>query len=103
MLPAIAGETARWAHQVLGDAPAQWMQAVGCPRCQGTGYRGRIGIYELVPVDETMQQAVVSGATHLQLKAMARERGCRFLREDGLLKAWQGITTVDEVLRVTAV
>ena len=35
--------------------------------------------------------------------AMARERGCRFLREDGLLKAWQGITTVDEVLRVTAV
>ena len=103
VLPAIAGETARWAHQVLGDAPAQWMQAVGCPRCQGTGYRGRIGIYELVPVDETMQQAVVSGATHLQLKAMARERGCRFLREDGLLKAWQGITTVDEVLRVTAV
>ena len=103
VLPAIAGETARWAHQVLGDAPAQWMQAVGCPRCQGTGYRGRIGIYELVPVDETMQQAVVSGATHLQLKAMARERGCRFLREAGLLKAWQGITTVDEVLRVTAV
>ena len=102
-LPAIAEETAVLAAQVLGDAPAQWMQAVGCPRCQGTGYRGRIGIYELVPVDEAMQQAVVSGATHMQLKAMARERGCRFLREDGLLKAWQGITTVDEVLRVTAV
>ena len=79
------------------------MEAVGCPHCQGTGYRGRVGIYELVPVDEAMQQSVVAGATHQQLRAMARERGYRFLREDGLLKAWQGMTTVDEVLRVTAV
>lgn len=102
-LPAIATEAQTWAARVLGDAPAQWREAVGCPQCQGTGYRGRVGIYELVPVDEAMQQAVVAGATHLQLRAMARERGCRFLREDGLLKAWQGVTSVDEVLRVTAV
>ena len=40
---------------------------------------------------------------HAELKAMARARGCRFLREDGLLKAWQGVTSVEEVLRVTAV
>ncbi|HET6396417.1 MAG TPA: ATPase, T2SS/T4P/T4SS family [Pseudoxanthomonas sp.] len=105
VLPAIADEAAGWAARVFGpDAPAaQWKEAVGCPRCQGTGYQGRIGIYELVPVDEAMQQAVVAGATHQQLRAMARERGFRFLREDGLLKAWQGVTTVDEVLRVTAV
>ena len=50
-----------------------------------------------------MQQAVVSGASHQQLRAMARERGYRFLREDGLIKAWQGLTSVEEVLRVTAV
>lgn len=102
---AIVEETGQWAARVYGaDAPpAKWMEAVGCPRCQNTGYQGRVGIYELVPVDEAMQQAVVSGATHPQLRAMARERGFRFLREDGLLKAWQGITTVDEVLRVTAV
>ncbi|QDW66343.1 GspE/PulE family protein [Luteimonas granuli] len=103
VLPAIAEEAARWARRVLGDAPARWMEPVGCGQCQNTGYRGRIGIYELVPVDEAMQQAVVAGASHQQLRAMARERGFRFLREDGLLKAWQGLTSVDEVLRVTAV
>ena len=76
---------------------------MGCAHCQHTGYRGRLGIYELIPVDEAMQQAVVAGAGHQQLKAMARGRGCRFLREDGLLKAWQGVTSVEEVLRVTAI
>lgn len=103
VLPAIAEEAGRWAAQVLGEVPAQWREPVGCVQCQHTGYRGRVGIYELVPVDEQMQQAVVAGASHAELKAMARARGCRFLREDGLLKAWQGVTSVDEVLRVTAV
>ena len=104
VLPAIVEEAGRWVARVLGEgtAPA-WREAVGCPECQHTGYRGRIGIYELVPVDEAMQQAVVSGASHQQLRAMARERGYRFLREDGLIKAWQGLTSVEEVLRVTAV
>jgi len=104
VLPAIVEEAGRWAARVLGEGVApDWREAVGCPECQHTGYRGRIGIYELVPVDEAMQQAVVSGASHAQLRAMARERGHRFLREDGLIKAWQGLTSVDEVLRVTAV
>ena len=104
VLPAIADEAGQWAHRVLGvDSVAQWREPVGCAQCQHTGYRGRVGIYELVPVDEAMQQAVVAGATHAQLRAMARERGFRFLREDGLIKAWQGLTSVDEVLRVTAV
>ena len=76
---------------------------MGCAHCQHTGYRGRVGIYELIPVDEVMQQAVVAGAGHQAMRAMARERGYRFLREDGLLKAWQGVTSVEEVLRVTAV
>ena len=102
VLPAIADEAANWAARVLGDVAPQWREPVGCPACQQTGYRGRVGIYELVPVDEAMQQAVVAGATHPQLRAMARERGFRFLRDDGLLKAWQGVTSVDEVLRVTA-
>lgn len=103
VLPAIVDEAAQWAAKVLADVPARWHEPVGCSQCQHTGYRGRVGIYELVPVDEQMQQAVVSGASHAELKAMARARGCRFLREDGLLKAWQGLTSVDEVLRVTAV
>ncbi|MEO9078080.1 MAG: ATPase, T2SS/T4P/T4SS family [Rhodanobacter sp.] len=103
VLPAIAEEAATWAGRVLGDVPANWHEPVGCEQCQNLGYRGRVGIYELIPVDEAMQQAVVAGASHGELKAMARKRGFRFLREDGLLKAWQGVTSVDEVLRVTAV
>ena len=103
VLPGIQAEAARWAGLVLEGAPAQWREPVGCAQCQHTGYRGRVGIYELIPVDEAMQQAVVSGVGHQALRAMARERGYRFLREDGLLKAWQGVTSVEEVLRVTAV
>ncbi|PJK09223.1 type II secretion system protein [Lysobacteraceae bacterium NML120232] len=103
VLPAIVEETAPWAAKVLAGQAPQWREPVGCTHCQNTGYRGRVGIYEMIPVSEAMQQAVVAGASHQELKAMARAEGCRFLREDGLLKAWQGITSVDEVLRVTAV
>ena len=103
VLPAIEQEARAWADRVPGMGGPRWVEAVGCAACQQTGYRGRVGIYELVPVDEEMQQAVVAGATHPQLRQMARERGYRFLREDGLLKAWQGVTTIEEVLRVTAV
>jgi general secretion pathway protein E len=102
VLPAIAAEAAGWVARVLGDVAPHWLQPVGCSQCQNTGYRGRVGIYELVPVDDAMKQAVVSGASHLQLRDMARAAGYRLLREDGLVKAWQGVTSVDEVLRVTA-
>ena len=47
-----------------------------------------------------MQHLIVTGASVNQMKDQARAEGCRFLREDGLLKAWQGLTTVEEVLRV---
>ena len=100
VLPSVAEEAAGWAARVLGDVPPQWMEAVGCTQCQQTGFRGRVGIYELVPVDDEMRQAVVSGASHPELRRMARAQGHRLLREDGLLKAWRGVTSVDEVLRV---
>ena len=99
--PALHAEAERVAAQVLPGMPAQWMEAVGCPKCLGTGYRGRLGIYEMIPVSEQMQHLIVSGASVNEMKALARSEGHRFLREDGLLKAWQGVTTVEEVLRVT--
>ena len=79
----------------------RWMEAVGCANCLNTGYRGRLGIYEMVPVSEAMQHLIVSGASVNDMKKLAREEGHRFLRDDGLLKAWKGLTTVEEVLRVT--
>ena len=80
---------------------ADWRTAVGCPHCQGTGYRGRLGIYELVDVTPEMQELVIASATAEKMRALANAQGGRTLREDGLLKAMAGLTTVEEVVRVT--
>ncbi len=82
-------------------AVADWRTAVGCPHCQGTGYRGRLGIYELVDVTPEMQELVIASATAEKMRALANAQGGRTLREDGLLKAMAGLTTVEEVVRVT--
>jgi general secretion pathway protein E len=80
---------------------ANWRRAVGCSRCQGTGYRGRLGIYELVDVTPAMQELILTSATAERMRTLATEQGGRDLREDGLLKARGGLTTVEEVIRVT--
>ena len=97
----IQAEVRLHADKVLPGQAPRWMEAVGCPHCMNTGYRGRLGIYEMIPVSEPMQHLIVSGASVNEMKKLAREEGCRFLRDDGLLKAWQGLTTIEEVLRVT--
>lgn len=83
------------------DEPADWRRAVGCPVCQGTGYLGRLGIYELVDVTPAMQELVLQSATAERMREQADREGARTLRVDGLLKARQGLTTVEEVARVT--
>ena len=80
---------------------ADWRVAVGCPHCQGTGYRGRLGIYELVDVTPELQEMIIASATAEKMRALATAQGGRTLREDGLLKAMAGLTTVEEVVRVT--
>ncbi|TDK29972.1 GspE/PulE family protein [Luteimonas terrae] len=89
------------ATRAAPGAAADWRRAVGCGRCQGTGYRGRLGIYELVDVTPELQELVLASATAEKMRALASEQGARSLREDGLLKAMAGMTTVDEVIRVT--
>ena len=84
----------------LTSAPA-WRIPQGCPQCRGSGYRGRMGIYELVEVTAAIQDAVMRRATAGEMVDIARRDGYRSLREDGLIKAWRGLTSVDEVLRVT--
>ena len=93
-------EVSGHAARVLEGATPAFREAVGCADCMGTGYRGRLGIYEMIPVDDEMRHLIVSGASVEEMKALARNQGHRFLRDDGLLKAWQGLTTVEEVLRV---
>ena len=73
----------------------------GCEACAGTGYRGRSGIFELLPVTEAVKELVLSRADAGALRAKAVSEGMRLLREDGWEKVRRGITTVEEVLRVT--
>lgn len=85
-----------------GELSARWRRAVGCRECNGTGYRGRVGIYEFIDVSTSLADAIMHQATSGELLEIARRQGFRSLREDGMLKAWRGETSVDEVLRVTA-
>ncbi len=76
-------------------------KANGCDECGGTGYRGRKGIYELLMVDEGIQDLILRKADAAQIKKQALEKGMLNLRQDGLTKVQLGWTTLDEVMRVT--
>jgi len=80
---------------------ATFRRGTGCPKCHYTGYRGRMGIFELLRVDETMQQLVHAGASASKLRSYARQAGMRSLREDGRRKVLAGLTTTEEVLAET--
>jgi len=73
----------------------------GCDRCRRSGYAGRLGIYELLVMDDSLRDQVTRNPDVTQLRKLCRERGLVTLREDGFAKVMHGLTTVDEVLRVT--
>jgi type IV pilus assembly protein PilB len=73
----------------------------GCERCKGSGFKGRVGIYQVMPISEAMQRLIMSGATALDLAQQAKSEGVKDLRESGLLKVRQGVTSLDEVLSTT--
>ncbi len=91
----------RAGNPALFEQPARWRRAVGCAQCQHTGFKGRLGIYELVDVSPEIQSAIMQRLPAHEITALARAQGYRNLREDGIVKAWQGLTSVEEVLRVT--
>lgn len=73
----------------------------GCGDCNRTGYRGRIGIFEVMPIDPRIKQLIVARSTDSEIEAYAISQGMLTLRQDAIQKLKKGITTVDEVLRVT--
>ena len=81
----------------------RWVTARGCHACRHTGYRGRTGIYELVPMSDELQGRIVAGSNPADLKRFAADRGHRTLLQDGLIKASHGYTTLEEVSRLTLV
>ena len=73
----------------------------GCSKCDGTGYLGRIGIFEIIEVDDNIGKLIVSRASTEEIQRFAVEMGMITMQQDGFLKALEGLTTVEEVLRVT--
>jgi type IV pilus assembly protein PilB len=93
-------EAAGWSYESLGE-PEQMWSAVGCRSCAGTGYRGRLAVNEVMPVSEEIERLTVSHAAASEIAKVARAEGMVTLRADGLGKAKLGLTTLEEVVRVT--
>lgn len=72
----------------------------GCENCNGTGYRGRLGIYEVIVVDDEIRAAMMSRSASADIRRVAQKNGMKTMVEDGFLKAFAGETTISEVLRV---
>jgi len=81
--------------------PDKLYHGVGCEKCRHTGYKGRVGLYELLVLDDEMRDLITSSPVLNVLREAARGSGMRTLRGDGLIKVGQGLTTVDELMRMT--
>jgi type II secretory ATPase GspE/PulE/Tfp pilus assembly ATPase PilB-like protein len=79
----------------------QLYKSVGCEECQGTGYRGRIGVFELLEVNDAIKELLRTSPSVQAISAEAKKSGFRKLHEDGLAKVIKGMTSVKELLRVT--
>jgi type IV pilus assembly protein PilB len=77
-------------------------KGVGCKTCNNTGYKGRVALYEVMPMYDSLKELVLQGASAGEVKAEAIRAGMRTLRMSGILKIREGITTPEEILRVTA-
>jgi type II secretory ATPase GspE/PulE/Tfp pilus assembly ATPase PilB-like protein len=98
-VPPEAGVIAAFGGDVSVDAV---MVGAGCDECRGTGFRGRTGIYELFEVDDEIRGEIQSQRGTRHLRALALERGMVSLRQDGLRLVRSGVTTPEEVLRITS-
>jgi general secretion pathway protein E len=86
---------------IAASEPSAWREPVGCARCGQSGYRGRLGVYEIAPASQRMIAGLRTSADEDALMAIAREEGFLSFADDGLLKARRGETTLAEVYRIT--
>ncbi len=86
-----------------GTDPSGLYHGIGCEHCRGSGYAGRVGIYEVLVMDDAFRNMVNKDPSVAGMRALFKERGCKMLFDDGLMKVKAGLTTVEEVLRVTEI
>lgn len=97
-MDADAAEALGFEPERLAGQPV--FEAVGCDRCIGTGYRGRLGVFEIMVLDDEARRLFLHQAPSEELRALAIRSGMRTLREDALEKVLAGITSAAEVARV---
>jgi len=85
----------------LDDSIKEFTRGKGCPNCLKSGYKGRTGIFELLLPDTEMRSLILSRTSSEDIKRMAQKNGMKTLREDGIEKLKLGITTPEEVIRIT--
>jgi type IV pilus assembly protein PilB len=90
-----------YGHMPTGAGAIQLFKGKGCQTCNFTGMKGRVAIYEVMPISERLRALILKNASTAELQEAARREGMKTLREAGLAKVLEGITTVDEVVRVT--
>ncbi|PYM99872.1 MAG: type II secretion system protein GspE [Candidatus Rokuibacteriota bacterium] len=91
-----------YGHVLTGVGRTQVYKGRGCTTCNFTGMKGRVAIYEIMPVTQELRDMIIKGASTAELRGMAQSQGMKTLRQAGLLKVlFDGVTTVEEVLRVT--
>ena len=85
------------------DLDGTWLpyKPVGCERCSGSGYKGRVGIYQVMPITENIERIILAHGTALEIEAQAKLDGVKSLRESGLVKVKNGLTSLEEVLGCT--
>jgi len=84
-----------------GADPGSLYQGTGCDKCRQTGYKGRIGLYEILEVEEELRDMITRSPTLVEVRKAVVDAGMQTLREDGLLKVADGLTTIEEIMRVT--
>ena len=91
----------RRAVEKAAGAVDAFYHGVGCPKCRSTGVSGRIGIYELLVMNDEIRDKISANASINELRAIAKANGMVTLHQDGMAKVKAGLTTVEEVFRVT--
>jgi len=99
----IAGDVLLAAGMPESELDGSWIpyKPVGCDRCKGSGFKGRVGIYEVMPITEAIQEVIIRSGSSLEIAQQAQRDGVRNLRQSGLIKAKQGMTSLEEVVGCT--
>jgi len=90
-----------YGHAPTGRGKVTLHKGKGCPTCSFTGMKGRVAIYEVMPISDELRDGILRSVTTAELREIAQSQGMKTLRQSGLLKVLDGTTTIEEVLRVT--